>query len=642
MDGNERYWTKRRRRVSRRRFLVGGGVAAAGSAALLAGCGSDPQAPVATETPTAPAPSEAAAPATPTKSPTATPTPTPMPTPDPNTPRRGGTLRLWKREEDAGLDPGIYHVNNRDVIFPTMTQPLTYQPTKHLFAMDGMVGYEQVSPTTLVWSLRPGMTFHNGDPVGSEAAAFSFGRLEKLYRALDGTHTTRAGYAFVDRFEAPDALTMVERWSRPDADALVHRARHYYSFLNPRIVEEHGKVEGSYEHPDGTVEEVLSVQDLPFGAGSGPYTMTKRDPEGTRVERWPDYFRHAPTDDGFVEDGPWIDAWETRILPDRDAAKQAFIAGELDVFDVIDAEEIPEFAGLDHVSVTEIPNGGFSLLGMDGAKFHDRRARLALRAAIDYEGFIKAVRPFGGEYAAPISPLLPHFQKLTQGELRGWYRHDPKEARALWEAAGVDLGDELLRVLQSDDESSRQFPISEFVARSLHEVLGIRSEVGGSLTYTHGRCGPGFTSLVGFGSPLMGSCDREAEEPWDLLSYGSGEAGGTSGLPSDSHLIHYDPRAYGGRPFNFDAESPHPEIAADSAELTSMLEAQQQELDFDARVYLLTDIQRWILDRQWCNWALPVSSVSHYGFSSRLRDHAPEEWLNSYSLRRESMWLAEG
>ena len=72
-----------------------------------------------------------------------------------------------------------------------------------------------------------------------------------------------------------------------------------------------------------------------------------------------------------------------------------------------------------------------------------------------------------------------------------------------------------------------------------------------------------------------------------------------------------------------------------------MLEAQERILDADARADLLTDIQRWILDRHWCNWALPVSAVSHYGFSARLRDHAPDDWLNFYDRRRESMWLAD-
>ena len=62
---------------------------------------------------------------------------------------------------------------------------------------------------------------------------------------------------------------------------------------------------------------MYSIQDLPFGSGSGPYVLTKRDETGTRVERWPDYHKHTPAGDGFVEDGPYIDAWETRaMIPD--------------------------------------------------------------------------------------------------------------------------------------------------------------------------------------------------------------------------------------------------------------------------------------------------------------------------------------
>ena len=366
MRDNENYWKRLRQRpLTRRSFLVGSGVAAAGSAAILAGCGDDDDD---DDDDAAPAATQATA--------EATPEPTPEPTVDPEAAKRGGTLRLWKTEEDAGLDPGVFHLNNRDVIYPTMTQPYTYQPTKNVFAMDGMVGFEQVDPTTFVWSVRPGMKFHNGDAVDAEAVAFSFGRLEKLYRALDGTHTTRTGYAFVDTFDATDELTVTENWARPNADAPVYRARHYYSFLNPRIVEEHGKFEGSYEHADGTIEDVASVQELPFGSGSGPYTMTKRDATGTRVERWPDYHKHTPADDGFVEDGPYIDAWETRIIPDQVAAKAAFLAGDLDDFSAVDPLELPDFEGQDHISVVEVPAGGRSSQGMDGGKFHDKRSRL--------------------------------------------------------------------------------------------------------------------------------------------------------------------------------------------------------------------------------------------------------------------------
>ena len=634
MRDNENYWKRLRRRpVSRRSFLVGSGVAAAGSAAILAGCGDDDDddddgAPAATQAAATAAATEAAATAAATEAAAtaeATAAATAAAT-EPPIDKRGGTLKMWKTGEDAGMDPGVFHVNNTEVIYSTMTQPYTYQPTKNLFAMDGMVGFEQVDPTTFVWSIRPGMKFHNGDPVNSEAVAFSFGRLEKLYRALDGTHTTRTGFAFVDSFDATDELTVTESWARPNADAPVYRARHYYSFLNPRMVEEFGKFEGSYEHPDGTIEDVLSVQELPPGSGSGPYTLTKRDSTGTRVERWPDYHKHTPADDGFVEDGPYIDAWETRVIPDATAAKAAFLAGDLDVFQGIDPLELPEFEGRDDLLVAEVPAGGFAGQGMDGGKFHDKRSRQALQKAVDYEGFIATFRPFGGKYAAPISDLLPAYQKLSQEELKEWLRHDPAEARKLWEAADFEVPVEKIKFFMSTGSALMQ-EISDFMAQTVETSLGIETEV----------------EAVDVNTWAARAVNRDTDvKDWEVLSYGLGDVGGTTGIPNDNHLIHYDPRAYGFNAFNHYAESPRKEIAEDAAAITELLNAQEAETDIEARAELLTEVQRWILDRHWCNWKLPIASVSYYGFSARLQDQGIPDWLNMYDRRRESMWLQQG
>ena len=635
MRDNENYWKRLRRRpVSRRSFLVGSGVAAVGSAAILAGCGDDDDddggvaAPAATQAAaeeqaaaaTEAAAEEQAAAATEAAATQAA----AQEAPDAH--KYGGTLLSWKTEEDAGLDPGVFHLNNADIIYSTMTQPYTYQPTKNLFSMDGMVGFEQVDPTTLVWSVRPNMKFHNGDPVDAEAVAFSFGRLEKLYRALDGTHTTRTGFAFVDSFEPTDELTVTEHWARPNADAPVYRARHYYSFLNPRVVEEFGKFEGSYEHADGTVEDVASVQELPFGSGSGPYTMTKRDATGTKVERWPDYHKHTPADDGFVEDGPYIDAWETRIIPDQVAAKAAFLAGDLDIFTTVDPLELPEFDGQDHLNIVEIPGGGRAMQGMDGGKFHDKRSRQALQKAFDYEGFIAAIRPLGGQYAAPISDLLPAYQKLSQEDLQQWYRYDPAEAQKLWQAADFEVPVDNIKVFQSTG-SPLQHEISDYVAQSLAKALGplgVTAEV----------------EAVDGNSWAARAVDRQEDvKDWELLSYGTGDRGGTSGIPNDTYLIDYDPRAYGFNAFNHYAESPRKEIAEGSATLIEMLNAQEAETDPEARGELLTGVQTWILDNHWCNWRLPVSSVAYFGFSSRLQDQGIADWVNMYNMRRESMWL---
>ena len=242
----------------------------------------------------------------------------------------------------------------------------------------------------------------------------------------------------------------------------------------------------------------------------------------------------------------------------------------------------------------------------------------------------------------PSRTCLAHFQQLSQEELKEWYRYDPEEARALWAAAEFNVPIEALKVFQGPGPPL-QYDITEFTAQSLNEALGIRTEF-----YQEQDCSP--PGLIGVFGSAPYSCwasrrrdDSGDPKEWDLLSYGTGEAGGTTGIPNDSHLVHYDPRGYAGSAFNHShlIDSPRPEIEVDARTLTGMLEAQEQEIDFDTRVHLLTDAQRWILDNAWCVLPLPVSTVQYYAFNSRLRDFAPDDWGNFYDLRRESMWLAD-
>ena len=490
--------------------------------------------------------------------------------------------------------------------------------------MDGMVGYEQVDPLTFVWSIRPGMKFHNGDPVDSEAVAFSFGRLAKLAEVLGGTQVRNEGFRPVERFDASNDLTVTEHWGEPNADIPIQRARHYYSFVNPRVVQDHGEQAGTRIGQDGVREDVFSIQELPLGSGSGPYTLLRRDGGGTRVERWPDYHKHISAGDGFVEGGPYIAAWDTRIIQDQHAVKSAFVRGELDVYGQLDALELPEFQSVDHVAVAELPNGGFSSQGMDGGKFHDRRSRMALQKAIDYNRFMQEITPADAKLAGPISDLLPAFQKLSQQDLATWYRYDPHEARALWEAADFVVPVEKIRILEQRDQPLQR-PISEFVARSLATALCIETQVESVDSHTWAER----------------AVDRNGDvKDWEILSY-RWAGGGTTGLPYDTHLIQYAPGGHGSSAFNHGLGSPRPEVAQDARALSAMLQEQEWETDREARALLLTEIQRWILDRHWCNWALPIDKVSYFAFSSRLRDFGADDWLNYYDLRRESMWLAD-
>ena len=615
MRNSENYWTRlKTRRFDRRRFLVAGGVTAAGAAAILAGCGDDdvaaPAATTAAATKAA-ATKAAATTAAATEAAAATKAAATAAPTEPPLDKRGGTLRLSKGTESSGFDPGMYHLDNTEITHMTFTQPLAYQPTKGTFSMDGMTSFEQADDMTLIWKVRPGMTFHNGDPVTAEDVAFSWTRLWEIYDLTGGTHVSRPGFAYIDTVEAVDNETVVEHWKKPAAGAPIHRSRHYYSFINKQVALSDGNNAGDY----------FDIQAAPHGVGSGPYTIAEANPEGTRLERWADYWKHTPADDGFVEDGPYIDQVSTRIIPDKEAVRAAFEAGDMDVFGAIDALQLEEFAGNDRVNIQEVPSGGNSFLGMDGLKLFDERARQALQKGFNYPAFIASIRAGEGRFQAPVSTLLGGFQQLTQQDLEKWYTYDPAEARKLWDAAAPEIGDNL--TIRASSSSPLQTDISNFVGQTYKESLGLDPEV----------------IITDVGTWAAAALVRP-EKDWELLMYGDGLAGGTTGLPEDSSLIHFDPRGYGLNAFNHHADpDAHPAIAPLATDLANMLDKQQAETDMEARAALLTEIQTWILDKHWCNAALPVPTKSYYGFGSRLRDFGPDNWLNFYAMRRESMWL---
>lgn len=612
MREQDNYWLRLRgRRLNRRGFLAGAGVTAVGSAAILAGCGDDDD------------DDDGAAEPTATQAPEAT--ATAAPTEDPSAPRRGGTYRTWKETEDQGLDPAIYHTNNGEVTNKVFNHLLDFQVSKGLFGLDAAVGYEQVDETTLVWTIRQGMQFHNGDPVTTEDVAYTIARPPVLYAELGSTHQPASNFRYLDTIEAIDDVSVQENWTEPRADALIHRSRWYFGIVNKALV----------EAQDG------KAQDHVNGMAAGPYVLSERNAEGTLVTRNPNYYAHPNPDDGYVEDGPYIDAFRVRVIPDEVTARQLLESGDLDFFDSLDALVAEELRGNDRVSVESAPAGGWSVLGYDGGKFRDQRAREAIRKGFNYQAFIASVRAGDGDFQAPLTVTNGRFQQLTQEDLRAWYVYDPADARALWEAAASDAAargeadakyDKIYDSVEIHTVSTNpvQVQISEFAAASLAESLGSEFVVTSADIQTW----------------VNAATDRtEDVKAWDLLQSGDGIGGGTDGTPGTNYLSWFDPKQYALNAFNFHFESPHPEVVEGATIVDQMMSAQNVEFDHEARVQIITDLQRWIMDNAWSIFVLPKAASAFFAVSSRLRDYGKDDWFNAYSAarvpRRQAAWLAD-
>ena len=587
-------------------------MAAAGSAAILAGCGDDDD----DDDGDAPAPTEAPA----TEAP-ATEAPTQA---APAGPRRGGTYRTWKSTEDMGNDPAIFHSNNQEVVYQVFSHLLDFQVSKGIFSMDGATSYEQVDPMTLVWNMREGMQFHNGDPVTTEDVAFTIERPPGLLEKLGATHAPANAFDYYDSIEAVDATNVQENWIGPRADALINRSRQYFGIINKKLV---------LEQPEQDAQVHVN------GMAAGPFILSERGAEGVHLVRNPNYYSHPNPDDGFVEDGPYIEEYDVRIIPDAVTARSLLESGDLDAYGSVDALEAEELEGNPNVSVQAAPAGGWSVHGFDGGKWYDERARLALFKAFNYQAFINSIHAGSAILQAPVTVINGRFQQLTQEELAGYYQYDPEDARALWEAAKSDAeargGGELskydsiyeyvdVHTIQSDSHVA----ISEFSTKNLTEVLGTTFEM----------------STADVQTWVSAANDRTDDvKPWGLLQVGNGIGGGTDGTPGVSYLSWFDPAQYGDRAFNFRHDSPHASIADGAAYVGAEMVRQNETVDHEERVQIITDLQRWIFDRAWGIFMMPVASEAYLAVSNRLRDYGKDDWFNAYTgnntPRRESAWL---
>ena len=597
-------------------------MAAAGSAAILAGCGDDDDdddaaAPAATAAATQAAEAEPEAEAEEEAVAEAE--------PEPAGPRRGGTYRTWKSTEDMGNDPAIFHSNNQEVVFQVFNHLLDFQVSKGVFSMDGATSYEQVDATTLVWAMREGMQFHNGDPVTTEDVAFTIERPPGLLEKLGATHAPANAFDYYDSIEAVDATHVQENWIGPRADALINRSRQYFGILNKKL---------TLEQPEQDAQVHVN------GMAAGPFMLSERGAEGVHLVKNPNYYKHPNPDDGFVEDGPYIEEYDVRIIPDAVTARSLLESGDLDAYGSVDVLEAEELENNPNVSVQAAPAGGWCVHGFDGGKWHDERARLAIYKAFNYQAFINSIRAGSGTLQAPLTVVNGRFQRLTQEDLAAYYQYEPEEARALWEAAKSDALAREPELSKYDSiyeyvdihtiQADSHIAISQFSSQNLTEVLGTTFEM----------------STADVQTWVSAANDRTDDvKPWGLLQNGSGVGGGTDGTPGVSYLSHFDPAQYGDRAFNFRLDSPHRSIAEGSAYVGDEMVRQNETVDHEERVQIITDLQRWILDHAWGNFLMPVAAEAYLAVSTRLRDYGKDDWFNAYTgnntPRRESAWLDE-
>lgn len=384
-------------------------------ALLLAACGSAPAA----APPAAPAPavqpSAAPAPVEPA------PTPAPAqadPAPAVVEPVLGGSVTRALTTEPSGLDPAGAQGSGQNVVLPYLFDTLVAQDAQNVIQPLLAERWEiSADSKNIDFTLREGMTFHDGTPLDAAAVVASFERL----LSPESKSPMAGSLSAVSAIEATDERTVRFSFEQPSALFFTTITSPYASIVSPTAVEELG--------------EQFAQQPV----GSGPFKLKSWEPGiALTLERNPDYAWAPPM---VANPGaPHLDEVVFKVVPDAATQLTALRAGEVDVIFLNQPDHITRLRSDDAVALVPVNLNSLIYMGFNTVKapFDNLLVRQALAHAIDKEAIVMAA--VGGEGAtafAPMATTLPGFDASLQAAELGY---DPAQSAALLAEAGLTQG----------------------------------------------------------------------------------------------------------------------------------------------------------------------------------------------------------
>jgi peptide/nickel transport system substrate-binding protein len=265
---------------------------------------------------------------------------------------------------------------------------------------------------TYTFTLRDGVTFHDGSPLTAEAVKFNFDRMLDENHPYHDTGPFPLSFFFsaVDSVEAPDEKTVVFNLKDPYAPFLSNLAYPTGLIVSPEAVKKYGKDFG--RNPSGT----------------GPFKFAEWESNSkVVVEANPDYWDGAPD----------LQAVVFRPITDANTRVAEMLSGGVDVMVEVPPDNVATFANDANYEVFEQagPHLWFLILNAKEGPMADKRVRQAVNYAIDKKALVDNVLQGTAEVAA--GPTPPAFAWAYNESLEP-YPHDPEKAKALLKEAGAE------------------------------------------------------------------------------------------------------------------------------------------------------------------------------------------------------------
>ena len=294
------------------------------------------------------------------------------------------------------------------------------------------------------FTLRDGVTFHDGEPFNAEAVCYNFDRWYNFTGPLQNPsasyywQTVFGGFAeydpesgapedsFFESCEAPDEGTAVIRLTTPSSAILGALSLSNFSIASPKALEEYGA-------NDGTVDEEGVFQPTgTFGTehpiGTGPFKFESWE-RGTRLT--------LVRNDEYWGEPAQLDSLVFTPIPDNAARLQALQSGDIQGYDLVEPQDVPTIEGDSGLQVLDRPAFNVGYVGINQAipPMDQLEVRQAIAHGLNRQEVVDSFYGGRGVVATQFMPpeVVGYADDVTT------YEYDPELSKQLLQDAGLTL-----------------------------------------------------------------------------------------------------------------------------------------------------------------------------------------------------------
>jgi len=367
-------------------------------------------------------------------------------------------LRIAMRADIRGTNPGVERDVVTDDVMLHVVEPLvTYRADLSTAPLLAEAIDVSNDGRIYTFTLREGVTFHNGDPLTAAEVKWTWERiLDPDTHWLCRNWYDGSGGLAIEAVEAVDARTVRFTLDRPSSLLLDRMANIQCNsgIIHPDSV----TADGSWSGPIGT----------------GPYRLAEwRRGEYVRLEQHEGY-RSPPGDtDGLAGNrSPAVSALKWLIIPEAAAAKAALLSGQVHLVYGLQATDVPDLESSPDVQVHRGQSLDWNVLLMknDEGPMADPRLRRAVAMALDVEAMAEVVTQ---GISTPNPSVVAAASRYHGSCHEQGYGHDPEAVQRLLQEAGYE-GEQL--VIQTNRRFQNMYDVA-LLAQNMLGLVGINAEL---------------------------------------------------------------------------------------------------------------------------------------------------------------------